>query len=153
MGGLPVEDGSGGAKVRVDPGQMNQLLLNLVQNALAASEDQEGGGVEEVRLAVSQDQGRVVFEVEDHGSGMPQEVQSQMFDLFYSTRKGGTGLGLPVVRRIAETHHADLTVVSRPGEGTLIRLALPEELSSGMPEEASVPQASMSASKSSWVKN
>ena len=150
---LRVEDRSGGAKVRVDPGQMNQLLLNLVQNALAASEDQEGGGVEEVRLAVSRDQGRVVFEVEDHGSGMPQDVQSQMFDLFYSTRKGGTGLGLPVVRRIAETHHADLTFVSRPGEGTLIRLALPEELRSGMPEEASVPQASMSASKSSWVKN
>ncbi len=150
---LRVEDGSGGAKVRVDPGQMNQLLLNLVQNALAASEDQEGGGVEEVRLAVSRDQGRVVFEVEDHGSGMPQEVQSQMFDLFYSTRKGGTGLGLPVVRRIAETHHADLTVVSRPGEGTLIRLALPEELPTGTSEEASVPQASMSASKSSWVKN
>ena len=150
---LRVEDRSGGARVRVDPGQMNQLLLNLVQNALAASEDQEAGGVEEVRLAVSRDQGRVLFEVEDHGSGMPQEVQSQMFDLFYSTRKGGTGLGLPVVRRIAETHHADLTVVSRPGEGTLIRLALPEELPKGRPEEASVPQASMSASKSSWVKN
>jgi signal transduction histidine kinase len=150
---LRVEDSSGGVKVRVDRGQMNQLLLNLVQNALAASETAEDKGVAEVRLAVSRESGRVVFEVEDRGSGMSQDVQSQMFDLFYSTRKGGTGLGLPVVRRIAETHHADLTVVSRPGEGTLIRLALPEALPSNTPDAVSAPQASINASKSSWVKN
>jgi len=150
---LRVEDESGGAKVCVDPGQINQLLLNLVQNALASSESDADGGATEVRLAVSRESGRVVFEVEDRGSGMPQDVQSQMFDLFYSTRKGGTGLGLPVVRRIAEAHHADLTVVSRPGEGTLIRLAMPEALPGEAPNEVSVPQASISASKSSWVKN
>ncbi len=129
---LRIEDRSGGAKVRVDPGQMNQLLINLVQNALAASEGADG--VSEVRLGVRHERGRVVFEVEDRGSGMSQEVRSQMFDLFYSTRKGGTGLGLPVVRRIAEIHHADLTVVSRPGEGTTICLALPEAQPSGTPD-------------------
>jgi len=134
---LRIEDRSGGAKVRVDPGQMNQLLINLVQNALAASEDTEGAS--EVRLGVRHEPGRVVFEVEDRGSGMSQEVQSQMFDLFYSTRKGGTGLGLPVVRRIAETHHADLTVVSRPGEGTTICLALPEAPPSATPDEGLDP--------------
>ena len=150
---LTVDDRSGGAKVRVDPGQMNQLLLNLVQNALAASESEQAQDGTEVRLGVTREQERVVFEVEDRGSGMSQEVQSQMFDLFYSTRKGGTGLGLPVVRRIAETHHADLTVVSRPGEGTLIRLALPEALPNPSSDELSASQASIRASKSSWVKN
>lgn len=150
---LRIQDDSGGAKIRVDPGQMNQLLLNLVQNAVAASEGDGDRGTTEVRLAVSLESGRVIFEVEDRGTGMPQEVQSQMFDLFYSTRKGGTGLGLPVVRRIAEAHHADLTVVSRPGEGTLIRLALPEAPANSTADELSVPQASISASKSSWVKN
>ena len=150
---LTVEDESGGAKVRVDPGQMNQLLLNLVQNALAACESDPGRGGAEVWLRVGREQDCVVFEVEDHGSGMSNEVQSQMFDLFYSTRKGGTGLGLPVVRRIAETHHADLTVISRPGEGTRIRLALPEASPSASPEGVSAPQPSIRASKSSWVKN
>lgn len=150
---LRVEDESGGAKVRVDPGQISQLLLNLVQNALAASDSDEDRGAAEVRLGVGRESGLVVFEVEDRGSGMSNDVQSQMFDLFYSTRKGGTGLGLPVVRRIAEAHHADLTVVSRPGEGTLIRLALPEALPTNAPEKAFAPQASINASKSSWVKN
>ena len=150
---LRVDDQSGGAKVRVDPGQINQLLLNLAQNALAASASGNNTCATEVRLAVSRESGRVVFEVEDFGSGMSQEVQAQMFDLFFSTRKGGTGLGLPVVRRIAETHHADLTVVSQPGEGTLIRLALPEALPSGTPDEVSASQPSINASKSSWVKN
>jgi signal transduction histidine kinase len=76
---------------------------------------------------------------------MTQEERSKMFDLFYSTRKGGTGLGLPVVRRIAEAHHGDLTVDSRLGEGTLIRLALPEAPLS----EALTPQPPISESKSS----
>jgi len=140
---LTVEDRSGGAIVRVDPGQMNQLLINLVQNALAASEEVEGAA--DVRLAVSRESGRVNFEIEDRGSGMSQEERSKMFDLFYSTRKGGTGLGLPVVRRIAEAHHGELTVDSRLGEGTLIRLALPEAPLS----EESTPQPPISASKSS----
>ncbi len=130
---LTVEDMSGGAIVRVDPGQMNQLLINLVQNALAASEEVEGAA--DVRLAVSRESGRVNFEIEDRGSGMTREDRSKMFDLFYSTRKGGTGLGLPVVRRIAEAHHGELTVDSRLGEGTLIRLALPE----APPSEALTP--------------
>jgi two-component system sensor histidine kinase HydH len=130
---LMVEDRSGGAIVRVDPGQMNQLLINLVQNALAASEEVEGAA--DVRLAVSRESGWVNFEIEDHGSGMTHEERSKMFDLFYSTRKGGTGLGLPVVRRIAEAHHGKLTVDSRLGEGTLIRLALPE----APPSEALTP--------------
>ena len=121
--------------------------------ALAASESEQDQAGTEVRLGVTREQERVVFEVEDRGSGMSQEVQSQMFDLFYSTRKGGTGLGLPVVRRIAETHHADLTVVSRPGEGTLIRLALPEAHLSPSSDEVSSSQASIRASKSSWVRN
>ncbi len=120
---LRIEDRSRGATVRVDPAQMSQLLLNLVQNALAASE--ETGRSPEVALRASRSGGRVVLEVEDYGDGIPPDEQSKIFDLFYSTRKGGTGLGLAVVERIARAHQGELEVESALGEGTRIRLSLP----------------------------
>ncbi len=120
---LDIEDLSQGAGVRVDPAKMSQLLLNLVQNALAASE--EAGRPPKIALRVTRAGGRVVLEVEDHGVGIPPQEQGKIFDLFYSTRKGGTGLGLAVVERIARVHQGELTVESTPGEGTIFRLSLP----------------------------
>jgi len=120
---LIVDDRSGGALVRVDLGQMTQLLLNLVQNALAAVK--EKGGPLEVTLRVIQDGQFVALEVEDLGVGMSSEQLEKMFDLFYSTRKGGTGLGLAVVQRIAKAHDAKLEVVSSPDTGTIVRVVLP----------------------------
>ena len=120
---LDIEDLSQGAVVRVDPAQMSQLLLNLVQNALAASE--EAGRRPEIALRAARAGGRVVLEVEDHGVGIPAQEQGKIFELFYSTRKGGTGLGLAVVERIARVHQGELSVESTPGEGTTFRLSLP----------------------------
>ena len=120
---LNVEDLSGGAQIRVDLGQMTQLLLNLVQNALAAAK--EKGGPLEVDLRVRQEGQDVVLEVADQGVGMSAEQLERMFELFYSTRKGGTGLGLAVVQRIAQAHHAKLDVVSSPDRGTRVRVMVP----------------------------
>ena len=120
---LVVQDHSDGAQVRVDLGQMTQLLLNLVQNALAAA--QEKGGAIEVTLRASRAGQQVVLEVEDNGVGMSSEQLDRMFEVFYSTRKGGTGLGLAVVQRIAKAHNADLEVVSSPDRGTNVRVLLP----------------------------
>jgi len=120
---LVVEDHSDGAQVRVDLGQMTQLLLNLVQNALAAVK--EKGGPLEVKLRALREGQQVILEVEDRGVGMSSEQLDKMFDLFYSTRKGGTGLGLAVVQRIAGAHDARVEVVSAPNRGTHVRVALP----------------------------
>lgn len=120
---LIVEDRSGGARIRVDLGQMTQLLLNLVQNALAAVD--EAGRDRRVWLRVLRQGHTVVLEVEDHGVGMTPHQTEHMFDLFYSTRKGGTGLGLAVVQRIASAHQAKLEVLSSPDRGTSIRVLLP----------------------------
>ena len=117
-----IEDLSGGAQVEVDLGQMTQLLLNLVQNALAAT---EGPGRRQVWLRAHRQGSQVVLEVEDHGIGMSEEQIDHMFDLFYSTRKGGTGLGLAVVQRIARAHGATLEVISAPRSGTNVRVLLP----------------------------
>lgn len=123
---LRIDDRSHGANVRVDPGQMNQLLLNLVQNALAAVE--ERGVRPEVRLGVACEGDSIVLEVEDRGVGMSAKQRERMFELFYSTRKGGTGLGLAVVQRIARAHGADLEVTSEPNRGTRVRIRLPAAL-------------------------
>ena len=118
-----IEDSSGGARVNVDPGLMNQLFLNLMQNALVAIE--ETGRKPIVLLSVMHLDDQVVFEVRDRGIGIPAGDMGKIFDLFFSTRKGGTGLGLAVVERIAQAHDGRVEVQSSEGAGTAIRVVLP----------------------------
>lgn len=120
---VEVEDASGGALVKVDPGQINQLLLNLTQNALAATEGT--GRPPVIRLTSRLEGNRVELAVEDNGCGIPPEEAEKVFDIFYSTKKGGTGLGLAVVQRIAKNHDGELSLQSQPGTGTRVVLALP----------------------------
>ncbi len=129
---VEIEDSSAGARVRVDRGQIKQLLLNLTHNALTASEETDDrvagdrvAGDAIVRLIARRSGSGVVLEVSDNGPGIPEADQQRIFDLFYSTRKGGTGLGLAIVQRIARAHDAVLEVDSLPGAGTTMRLRLP----------------------------
>lgn len=119
---LTVVDHSGGARIAVDTGQMSQLLLNLAKNALAAVEEVGDGQIE---MCSRRRDDHVLLEVQDNGHGIDQDEQEKIFDLFYSTRKGGTGLGLAVVQRITETHDGALELESTPGRGTCVRLVLP----------------------------
>jgi signal transduction histidine kinase len=120
---VEIVDQSGGARVRVDPAQMNQMLLNLAANALLATE--ESGRPPILRLLAYRRGSEVVLELVDNGIGIPPEEQGRIFDLFYSTRKGGTGLGLAIVERIAKTHGGRITVNSTPGVGTAIAVTFP----------------------------
>jgi signal transduction histidine kinase len=140
---LVVEDRSAGARVAVDTEQMSQLLVNLVRNGLAAT---EGSGRDpEVRLIVRREGGRVLLEVLDNGAGIESGELQRIFDIFYSTKRGGTGLGLAVVQRIAGTHGAEITVHSTPGVGTRFQVALPE-LDAGSREHPLAAPAGGSAS-------
>jgi len=118
-----VDDRSGGARARVDASQINQLLLNLVQNALLAAED--AGRSPVIRLTAQRHGAWVLLSVTDNGTGIPVAEQPKIFDLFYSTRKGGTGLGLAIVDRIARAHGGRVSVDSAPGQGTVMSLELP----------------------------
>ncbi|HEY8021458.1 MAG TPA: ATP-binding protein [Thermoanaerobaculia bacterium] len=120
---VEIEDRCGGARVRVDAGQMMQLLLNLAQNGLAAME--ESGRQPVLRLLAYRHGSEVVLELVDNGVGIPVEEQPKIFDLFYSTRKGGTGLGLAIVERIAKAHGGRLELKSSPGAGTSVAVRLP----------------------------
>lgn len=124
---IAIEDATNDARVRVDPAQLGQLFINLVQNGMAAAH--EAGRPPRVTLGALTRGGSTVFEVTDNGGGVPAAERGKIFDLFYSSRKGGTGLGLAIVKRIAQAHEASLEVDSTLGEGTTVRLVLPAERS------------------------
>ncbi len=127
-----VEDRSGGARIAADPAQLNQLLLNLVQNAFAASE--EAGRQPVLKLTAYRHGSTVTLELVDNGAGIAAEEEGKIFDLFYSTRKGGTGLGLAIVERIARAHGGIVKVKSSAGVGAAGAQALDLGLSRGLSE-------------------
>lgn len=118
-----VEDSTGGGRLRGDPAQLGQLLLNLAQNALAATEG--SARTARLRLCGERQGTTAVLRVEDNGVGIPPEDVERVFDLFYSTRKGGSGLGLAIVQRIAQNHGGRVEVESAAGGGTSFSVYLP----------------------------
>jgi signal transduction histidine kinase len=120
---IELDDRSAGARIRIDPAQMSQLLLNLAQNAFAAAE--EAGRRPLLTLAAYRQGPAVVLELADNGIGMTAAEQEKIFELFYSTRKGGTGLGLAIAERIARTHGGRLGIRSTKGVGTRVVIELP----------------------------
>ena len=81
------------------------------------------GGTLWVRAA--EDGGAVLLQVEDTGEGMDARRAYRAFEEFYTTKRGGSGLGLPFVRRVAEGHGGEASIRSRPGEGTMLQIRLP----------------------------
>lgn len=111
---------SGLPKVALNTELLNQAILNLCLNSQQAM---PSGGELILSTRVSND--RVLLEVTDTGKGIPQAELSRVFDPFFSTRKGGSGLGLPTCRRIVEAHHGTISVDSTPGLGTRFVLSFP----------------------------
>jgi signal transduction histidine kinase len=116
------------ACIRIDPEQIEQVLINLVQNAaeaighdgtitLRARRDTRplAGSVTEV----------VVLEVSDTGPGIPPEVEKRLFDPFFSTKRGGTGLGLSIGARLVEQHGGVMQYQTQPNRGTTFGIVLP----------------------------
>jgi len=108
----------------LDRGQMTQLLLNLLTNSAQAVAD---GGLIEVRVAPFPDGEGVLLSVADDGVGIPPDQIEKIWDPFHTTKKDGTGLGLPICRQIAELHGGTITVESVPGRGTRVLVLLPRE--------------------------
>ena len=115
--------------------------LNVASNALATRILLEGkraigieylqGGAKhtarggEMILAATNGDGRTVIDVIDTGSGVSPEAQAKIFQAYYSTKKGGTGLGLAMAKRIAEEHGGALSVTSEMGKGSDFTITLP----------------------------
>ena len=106
---------------RVDPKLVKQALLNLVLNAVQHT---PAGGT--VTLGVAGDRGGVRLWVADTGPGIDPAEHRKVFDPYFTRRRGGTGLGLALTRRIAEAHGGRVTLDSEPGRGAAFTLVLPD---------------------------
>lgn len=106
--------------VRGDAGALEQLYLNVIQNAAQAL---DSGGKAIVR--VTQEGRTALITVHDDGVGIPDEALDRIFDPLFSTKKGGTGLGLTIARRIARAAGGDIHVGSGGGSGTAVEIRLP----------------------------
>jgi signal transduction histidine kinase len=106
-----------------DPVQLRQALVNLLLNGI---QSMSAGG--ELEVTTRGQHRQVEIEVRDHGEGLPDVALERLFEPFYSTRAGGTGLGLAVTRQIAVSHGGRLTAEPAEGGGARFRLLLPEVL-------------------------
>ncbi len=111
--------------ISVDPDLIRQALLNIIRNALQAMPD---GGT--LTIQTRSEPGDFIIEFIDTGDGMDVGVQSRIFDGFFSTRPGGTGIGLALTRQIVRLHGGDVKCDSAPGRGSRFVVALPAPESS-----------------------
>jgi signal transduction histidine kinase len=106
-----------------DPDALEQLFLNLLINAAEAL---DAGGTATVLAAPVRDE--LNIRIRDDGPGMPPEVRERAFEPLFSTRIEGTGLGLPISRRIAVAHGGEIRIESTPGSGTTVVVRLPRSV-------------------------
>ncbi|MAT14293.1 MAG: two-component sensor histidine kinase [Planctomyces sp.] len=106
--------------VNLDRSLFRQVLLNLAINAQQAMPD---GGLLELQTYSRDD--RVCLEFIDTGVGMTEDVQQRMFDAFFSSKADGSGLGLPLIRKVVLAHGGTIQCESEPGKGTRFIISLP----------------------------
>jgi signal transduction histidine kinase len=110
--------------VNADSAQIEDAILNLIINAIEAIET-EGSITVSIRREETDEGQEAIIEVADTGRGISEEHLKQVFNTFFTTTKGGTGLGLPAVRRIARAHGGRVEAKSKVGEGSTFGIHLP----------------------------
>ncbi|MDH5786420.1 MAG: PhnD/SsuA/transferrin family substrate-binding protein [Chromatiales bacterium] len=103
--------------------QLEQVLLNLIRNAIDAMQDNEGERL--LRVHACQEGSAVVIEVSDNGHGISREVQDKLFTPFVTTKKQGMGLGLSISKGIIESHGGEMGLHSKSGVGTTFTITIP----------------------------
>ena len=107
--------------VRVDADLVKQAVLNVVLNGVQAMPQ---GGV--LSLSAARQPAGIELHVRDQGPGIPPEVRDRIFDLYFTTKKAGSGIGLPMTFRVMQLHNGSVEVDSQPGSGAIFRLRFPE---------------------------
>ena len=115
--------------------QLQQVVLNLIMNAMEAMNDVDGSTREIVITTQNLDEDQVVVSVEDSGTGLDPNAANRIFEPFYTTKSGGMGLGLSISRSIVESHGGRLWAAANEGPGTTFHFTLPKHR-----QEASLAQ-------------
>jgi signal transduction histidine kinase len=112
--------GSEAVPVRADADLIKQALLNVVLNGVQAMSD---GGV--LNMIARRDETAAIIEVRDQGTGIRPEIRDKIFNLYFTTKKAGSGIGLAMSYRVLQLHNGGLHFVTEMGQGTTFRLVLP----------------------------
>jgi signal transduction histidine kinase len=108
--------------VRVDTEKLRGALMNIIENGLQAM-----NGKGQISVNAKHDpSGYVQIKIQDSGEGVPPELLPRLFEPYFSTKTGGTGLGLPIARKNIEEQGGHIEVQSKLGEGTTVTILLPE---------------------------
>jgi len=107
--------------VRIDGDLIKQAVLNVVLNGIQAMNGKPGT----LTVRAYRDNGAVTVDVQDEGGGIPPSVRDKIFNLYFTTKKGGSGIGLAMTYRVMQLHNGSVDFDSRDGEGTTFHLRLP----------------------------
>ncbi|MEY4513861.1 MAG: hypothetical protein RLZZ450_5983, partial [Pseudomonadota bacterium] len=118
---LSVKSPPGEMYAAIDCDQIRQVVWNLLSNAL-----QHAPRNSRVQIEVREEGASVLWTIEDSGPGVPAEARGHLFDMFYSKRPHGVGLGLALVDQIVRAHGGEVRVVSPPGRGAKFEVRLPK---------------------------
>ena len=127
-----------GLKMMGDRIKLNQILYNLIDNAMKYTPDRGT-----IQVSLAEEGSNLIWRVKDNGIGIPQEDREHIFERFYRVDKarsrdtGGTGLGLSIVKQLAVMHGGTIQVDSKPGEGSLFTVVLPRNGSIPVPGDKS----------------
>ncbi len=106
--------------LKVDLNKFKQAFVNLIQNAIEAMP--KGG---ELKVSWRTEKNRVEISVQDSGTGIAEDIQRRLFDLFFTTKETGTGLGLSTVRKIITAHGGTISIEKAKPKGTIVRILFP----------------------------
>jgi PAS domain S-box-containing protein len=113
--------------VRIDSDLIKQAVLNVVLNGIQAMSDKGGT----LTLSACRENGVVKIDIKDQGPGVPPEVRDKIFNLYFTTKKGGSGIGLAMTYRVLQLHNGSVEFESRDGGGTTFHLRLPAVAQAG----------------------
>jgi PAS domain S-box-containing protein len=106
--------------VKIDSDLVKQAILNIMINGMQAMKD--GGDIEVSAFSLNDE---AVIEIADHGPGIPKEIRDKIFNLYFTTKSGGSGIGLPMTYRVVQLHNGTIDFTSEEGKGTTFRLTFP----------------------------
>ncbi len=104
----------------VDSFLLERAIVNIVSNAIDASKPNQ-----DIEVSLHKDEGKALIRVKDNGPGMDQETYEHCFDPYFSSKQGGTGLGLPIVKKIIDAHNGSISVECMAERGTEVLITLP----------------------------
>ena len=113
-------------RIQADEEALRRVFMNIIRNSIDASE--EGG---EIVVRAYATHARIEVTIQDKGKGIPREDLKRIFDPYFSRKRGGTGLGMSIAKRIIDRHHGHINVASEEGKGTTVTVSLPLHAESG----------------------